>query len=117
MIISLFNKILEIPQVLPDPLTKANKLLVESMEKILLLQMNIFKSYLDMSLNQMRAAAEITDMESFQDFCKRQSEIAQTVQHKLIRDSKALSDMTLRLKAEMDHLTQATLQEVLSKAA
>lgn len=117
MVINLFSKALETPQVLPEPFTKINRLFVENIEKLLLFQMNALKSYLDISLNQMRAAAEITDMKSFQDFCKRQNEINQTVQYKLMRDGKALSDMTLRFKTEMDHLTQATLQDVLSKAA
>jgi phasin family protein len=117
MVVNLFSKALETPQVLPEPLVKANQLFVENMEKMLVFQMNALKSYLDIGLNQMRAAAEVTDVKSFQDFCKRQSEIAQTVQYKLMRDGKAMSDMTLRFKSEMDHLTQATFLDVLPKAA
>lgn len=117
MVVNLFSKALEAPQGLPAPLVKINKLFVENMEKMLVFHMNALKFYFDISLNQMRAAAEVTDMKSFQDFCKRQSEIAQTVQYKLMRDGKAMSDMTLRFKSEMDHLTQATLQDMLPKAA
>ena len=117
MIVNLFSKALETPQALPEHLVKANRLFVENMEKILIFQINALKSYLDIGMNQMRAAAEVTDVKSFQDFCKRQSEIAQTMQYKLMRDGKAMSDMTLRFKSEMDHLTQATLQDVLPKAS
>ena len=117
MVVNLFSKALVTSQVLPEPLVKANKLFVENMEKMLVFQLNALKSYLDIGLNQMRAAAEVTDMKSFQDFCKCQSEIAQTVQYKLMRDGKAMSDMTQRFKSEMDHLTQAALQDVLPKAA
>ena len=64
MVVDLFSKALETPKTLPQPLVKANKLFVENMEKLLVLQMNSLKSYLDIGLNQMRAAAEITDLQS-----------------------------------------------------
>ena len=117
MVVNLFNKALETPQVLPEPVVKTNKLLVENLEKMMVFQMNALKSYLDIGLNQMRAAAEITDLQTLQDFCKRQAEIAQTVQQKLMNDAKAMSDMTNRFKVEMDGLAKSTLEEVLPKAA
>jgi len=117
MVIDLFSKALKTRQVLPDPLVKANQLFAENLEKMLIFQMNALKSYLDIGLNQMRAAAEITDVQSFQDFCKRQAQIAQTVQYKMLNDMKALSDMNARFKVDMDTLNQATLKDVLPKAA
>lgn len=117
MVIDLFSKALKIRQVLPDPLVKANQLFAENLEKMLIFQMNALKSYLDIGLNQMRAAAEITDVQSFQDFCKRQAQIAQTVQYKMLNDMNALSDMNARFKVDMDTLNQATLKDVLPKAA
>ena len=117
MVVNLFNKALETPQVLPAPVIKTNQLLVESMEKVMVFQMNALKSYLDIGLNQMRAAAEITDLQSMQDFCKRQAEIAQTVQQKLMNDAKAMSDLATRFKIEMDGLAKSTLEDVLPKAA
>lgn len=117
MVIDLFSKALKISHALPQPLIKANKLFTESLEKMILFQMNALKSYLDISLNQMRAAAEITDIESFQDFCKRQSQIAQTLQYKIMNDMKAMSDMNARFKTDMDTLNRTTLRNVLPKAA
>jgi phasin family protein len=117
MVIDLFSKTLKTPQTLPDPLVKANKLFAGNLEKMLTFQMNALKSYLDIGLNQMRAAAEITDIQSFQDFCKRQAQIAQTVQYKMLNDIRAMSDMNARFKVEMDTLNRATLKGVLPKAA
>ncbi len=117
MVIDLFSKTLKTPQALPNPLVQANQLFAKNMEKIFTFQINALKSYLDIGLNQMRAAAEITDAQSFQDFCKRQAQIAQTVQFKMLNDMKALSDINARFKSEMDTLNQATLQDVLPKAA
>lgn len=117
MVIDLFSKALKTPQTLPEPLVKANRLLAASLEKMLVFQMNALKSYLDIGLNQMRAAAEITDVQSFQDFCRRQAQIAQTVQYKMLNDIKVLSDMNARLKVDMDALNRTTLKDVLPKAA
>lgn len=117
MIVNLFSKALETPQALPEPLIKANKLFIGNMESILVFQMNALKSYMDISINQLRAAAEITDINSLQDFYKRQAEIAQTVQRKLMNDARIMSGMAVRLKTEMDALTQTTWQEALPKAA
>ena len=117
MVIDLFSKALEAPQTLPYPVVKANKLLVENMEKMVVFQMSALKSYLDIGLNQMKAAAEINDVKSLQDFYKRQTDIAQAVQQKFMNDAKAMSDMAARFKAEMDNLAKATLEDALPKAA
>lgn len=116
MVINLF-KALEAPPIFSMPFTKANQLFAANLEKVVVFQMSAFQSYLDIGLNQIKAAAEITDIESLQDFYNRQSEIAQTVQQKLMIDAKAMANMATRFKAEMDHLARATLEDVLPKAA
>jgi phasin family protein len=117
MVVNLFSKALETPQALPEPLVKVNKLFIENMEKMMMFQMNALKSYMDIGFNQMKAAAEITDVKSLQDFYQRQAEIAKTMQHKMMNDARSMSDMAARFKLEMDGLTKATLEDVLPKAA
>ncbi len=117
MVIDLFSKALENPQSLPEPLVKINKLMVENIEKMMVFQMNSVKAYMDIGINQMRAAAEINDVKSWQDFYKRQSEIAQTVQQKMMHDAKTMTDLATRFKTEMDGLTKTALEDVLLKAA
>ncbi len=117
MVVNLFNKALETPQVLPEPIIKANRLFIENVEKMLVFQMNSLKSYFDISINQLRAAAEITDLASLQDFCGRQAEIAQTMHRKLMNDVRVMTDMAACFKAEMDDLNQTTMEETLRKAA
>ncbi len=117
MVIDLFSKALETPQSLPEPLVKANKLMVENIEKMMLFQMNSLKAYMDIGINQMRAAAEINNVKSWQDFCRRQGEIAQTVQQKMLNDARLMSDLAARFKTEMDGLTKTSLEDALLKAA
>ena len=62
MVIDLFSKALETPAIPAGTLVKVNKLMVENIEKMMLFQMNSLKTYLDIGINQMRAAAEINDV-------------------------------------------------------
>ncbi|HRF62386.1 MAG TPA: phasin family protein [Candidatus Competibacter sp.] len=117
MVIDLFSKALEPPPILSEPLIKANQLFAANLEKMVVFQMNVLQSYLNIGLNQMKAAAEINDLNSLQDFYKRQSEIVETMRHKLLIDTKAMSDLAARFKFEMDNLVQATLADILPKAA
>lgn len=117
VIISLFNKTMETPQALPESLLKANKLFIANMENILVFQVNALKSYMDMGVNQLRAAAEITDLESLYDFYKRQAEIAETMQRKLMNDARIMSGMATHFQTEIENLTKTALDEVLPKAA
>ena len=117
MVVHLFDKALEPPQVLTQPLIKANQLFATNLEQMVVFQMNTLKSYLDISINQMKAAAEISSIETLQDFYKRQAEIGQALQQKLMTDAKEMTEMVVRFKTEMDHLAQATLEDVLPKAA
>lgn len=117
MVVNLFNQALQPPPALPESVIKANRLFIENVEKMLVFQMNSLKAYFDISINQLRAAAEITDLESLRDFYKRQMEIAQTLQCKLLNDARIMSNMATRFKTEMDGLTQTLLHETLPKAA
>jgi len=90
MVIDLFSKALESPPILSEPLIKANQLFAANLEKMVVFQMNVLQSYLNIGLNQMKAAAEINDLNSLQDFYKRQSEIVETMRHKLLIDTKAM---------------------------
>lgn len=117
MVVNLFNRAQASPPALPEPIFKANRLFIENLEKMLIFQMNSLKTYFDISINQLRAAAEITDLESLRDFYKRQVEIAQTMQCKLLNDARVMANMAVRFKTEMDNLAQITLEETLPKAA
>lgn len=116
MVVNLFNRVMETPQALPESVIRVNKLFIENLEKMLVFQMNSLKIYFDIGINQIRAAAEITDLESLQDFCVRQAEIAQTLQRKLLNDARLMSEMATRFKTEMGELKN-DLEKTLPKAA
>ena len=117
MLIPLFKPMLDPPLPFPAPWITVNKLMVENFEKLMFFQFYTLRSYCDISVNQIRAAAEISDPASLRDFYVRQYEMAQIMRRKLLNDGRLLADLSLRLKQELDTLAQTTLEDVWLKAA
>ncbi len=91
------------------PVIKANKLTAANLETLVNFQMNALQSYVDMAINRMKAAAEISDPTSLQAFMASQAEAIASLQQKLVDDAKTLGDLTARFKAEFDKLVQDSL--------
>jgi len=117
VIVDLFSKTLANPQVLLEPWVKTNQAIAANIEQVVAFQINALKTNLDIQLNQLRAAAEISDMQGARALYQRQAVIARAIQQKLLSDTTALSDLAARFKAEMDDLTQSALDEILLDTA
>jgi phasin family protein len=95
----------------PQSVVNANKLFVANLEKLVNFQMGILQSYKDMWLNQLKAAAEITDAQGLQQFYGRQTEVASTLRQKMMDDAKALADLGTSFKADFDKLAKDSVVE------
>lgn len=95
------------------PMTKFNSLMVENMEKLTEFQINAVKGYAEMGLAQMKSAAEIKDLESAREFTASQAETATTLNKKVMEDAKALSEMAMDFKSQIESI----VEEVRSTAA
>ena len=91
------------------PVVKANKLAAANLETLVNFQMNALQAYVDMAINRMKAAADISDPASLQTFMTSQAESIASLHRKLIDDSKVLADLTARFKAEFEKLVQDSL--------
>ena len=91
---------------LPAPMVKANKLLVTELERLVNFQMGIMRYYVDIALNQLKAAAEISDVNSLQEFFKGQVEVTDKVRQRMIEDTKALANLGTSFKADLDALAK-----------
>ena len=80
------------------PVIKANKLAAANLETLVNFQMSALQSYVDMAINRMKVAADISDPAS--------------LHRKLMDDSKVLADLTARFKAEFDKLVQESLAAI-----
>jgi phasin family protein len=102
---------------LPAPMIKANKLLVAELERLVNFQMGVMRYYVDMVMNQLKAAAEISDINSLQDFCKGQVEVTNKVRQRMMDDAKALADLGTGFKADLDALAKESTEELATKKA
>lgn len=95
------------------PLSKFNSLFVENMEKMTEFQLNAIKTYAEMGMEQMKKAAEVQDADSMRNFTAAQAETASALNKKVMEDAKALSDMALEFKTQVEGL----MEEARSTAA
>jgi len=101
----------------PAAMVDANKLVVANVEKLMSLQMQSLQTYLNMGLNQLKAAVEVTDAKSLQDFYSKQTELADVVRQKMMDDAKALADLSTGFKADLDNLTKECVGDLMPPKA
>lgn len=91
------------------PVIKANKLSAANLETLAHFQMNALQTYVEIAINRMKAAAEISDPASLKAFMTSQSEAIASLQQKLVDDAKTLSDLAASFKAEFDKLVKESM--------
>lgn len=112
-----FSKYVENFNALPKPLIKANQLLAAELEKMSHFQMAVLQSYMDMGLNQLKAATQVTDIKTLQDFLNSQAEMAQLLRQKMTEDAQAWADLSTGFKASFDDLAKESVIDFRPKAA
>lgn len=103
------TKISEQYQNFLNPVVKANKLSAANLEALVNFQMNALQSYIDLAMDRMKTAANISDPASMQTFLTSQAEAIASLHQKFLGDTKALADLIAGFKAEFDKLIQDTL--------
>lgn len=99
---NIINAFAEQAKTMYAPLTKFNELMVQNMEKMTEFQLNTIKSYAELSIDQMKKAVEVKDVESLRTFSTSQVEVASNVNKKIMEDAKTLSDMATDFKDKME---------------
>ncbi len=113
----LFNDYIAKSQVFVAPVVKANQAGVATLEKVVHFQLEALRSYAEIGLAQLKAAAEIRDPEGVKAFYASQVEVATTVRQKLVDDTKALAEIGAGYKAELDSLAKEAAEELAPKQA
>lgn len=91
------------------PVIKANKLSAANLETLASFQMSALQSYVDIAINRMKAAAEISDPASLKAFMTSQSEAIASLQQKLVSDARTLSELAADFKTEFDKLVKESM--------
>jgi len=102
------------------PAKKFNTLAVSNLEKLAQFHLDAAKTYADLSIEQLRAALQVTDVKSLQEFVSNQQKVAKTIGEKLSQDAATLADLNKQFAAEVQKLAQeqvAALSPLGKKAA
>lgn len=91
------------------PVIKANKLSAANLETLANFQMSALQTYVEIAINRMKAAAEISDPASLKAFMVSQSEAIASLQQKLADDAKTLGDLAAGFKADFDKLVKESI--------
>ena len=97
------------------PLVKTNRLAVANFEKLVAFQMNILQSYVDFSIDRLKAAAEVDSPERLQECLTGQFEAVAVLGQKLLDDSKALAELSTELSDEFSQQAEKNINEVTDK--
>jgi len=97
------------------PLVKTNRLAVANFEKLVAFQMNTLQSYMDFSIDRLKAAAEVDSPERLQEFLTGQFEAVAVLGQKLLDDSKALAELSTELSDEFSQQAEKNINEVTDK--
>ena len=99
------------------PMGKINALMVSNIEKVAEYQLGAVKSYAELAMKQWKQVAEIRDLESLKEFGSHQSEIATEISQKIVEDIKALGDMGMDFKAQVEDIVAESKNPVDEKPA
>jgi len=94
---------------------KTNSLAVANLEKLVAFQMKTLASYVDLSVGQLKAAADIANLEDLQKFYGEQIAVTDELLRNLLNDGKTLSDLAVSYKAEWDKLVKENIAELISR--
>lgn len=97
------------------PIVKTNRLAVANFEKLVAFQINILQSYVDFSIDRLKAAAEVDSPERLQEFLTGQFEAVAVLGQKLLDDSKALAELSTELSDEFSQRAEKNINEVTDK--
>ena len=114
---NILNAFAEQTKNLYSPMQKFSALFVGNMEKMTEFQLNAIKSYADAGIDQMKKAAEIKDADSMRSFSSSQAEATTELNKKIMEDAKALSEMAVEFKDQVEAIMEDARGTASSAAA
>jgi phasin family protein len=99
------------------PAFKLNKLTVDTVEQLTNFELDALREFTELSLRQLKAAVEISDLESFKAFTESQNAVLKTVSEKVLRDAKAVAEIGESFRNEALHIAREGAAELNVKAA
>ncbi len=85
-----------------EPMNKIGSLVQANFEKLAELQMQSFKTYSELATRQLKAMANVRDLDGLKALGTTQTEIAGEISQKIMADLKEIADMGMALKTEIE---------------
>ncbi len=92
MIIETVSALTEPTKRILEPVQKLNQQAVATVEKLAAHQLESLKTYADIGVSQLKAAAEMKDIEGLQNFVFKQSDVLRAFGECVISDIKAVTE-------------------------
>lgn len=109
MLNKMFADLTEQSKQFAEPVNKLNELAVANIEKVAGLQVAAMKEFAELSLDNLKGAASVTNPEEFQAFVSSQQEVANTVSKKVAEDAIELTRLGEEFTAEYQKLLQESV--------
>ncbi len=76
-----------------NPIKEINELTLKNLEKISAIQVKAIQDNAEISVNAMKAVADVRDLESLNDYLQEQISVAQTVSDNAVKDVQKISKL------------------------
>lgn len=113
----LLNTLTQSTQPAVEAARELGRLNVKYLEQVAGLSLASLQAHTDLAVANLKAGAEVSDLESLKAYTVRQGELARVVGEKLAQDAKALAELSTQYGAEAGKLLNQGTETVAKKAA
>jgi phasin family protein len=106
----MMEKVLARSPGIPPLVVKLNKVAVAHFERFLHLQLDAYKAVVELSLDELKSLAEVSDADSFRAFWLKQTDVARAMRDQRHAYAKALTDLGDRFDSELQKMTRENVK-------
>lgn len=99
------------------PIAKFNELMSASIQDLFHAQVAASQRYTEMTLEQVKAASEIRDVESFQTFFQKQIGAFEALNEQVMSDLKSMADAGIKFRQDLEAIINPAEQDEPKPAA
>ncbi len=99
------------------PVKALNELALANTERLVEMQVQSFREYADVALDNWKAALAVKDMDGAQKYFAKQNEVAQEVAKKLASDAKVVVELGQEYISEVQKVVTSNFEKAAKKAA
>jgi phasin family protein len=100
-----------------NPVVNTNKLAVAKLEKLVSFQLNALQSYVDLGIDRLKAAAEVSSVQDLPTFFNGQVEAIGTLRQLMLDDAKTLARLASEFQTDFSEQAKGNVQELSDKTA